>query len=205
MYRSALSNLPLPPVCRAALVAVALAAGIATPAHALGPFQAWSTVGSTGTVDEGSTSVVSMGGAGINFLAGTTYPRTVTVRYPVVDVWGANPAPTWIGARFSDNGTSSRILLTLRRLGPADTVATDLATWDSDLFAPSASPQFAWAARDCTLQTMDFANYTYWIEAAITRTSSSGNASLSQIRLDNFAGTCVAAENSQERRQTRVE
>ena len=169
---------------RSLLLASAVVA--AQPSLAL---QAWSTMGSGGTLDEDSVGKYTLNGAGVSVNKNAA-PATVTVRYPIEDLWGANPSPVWIGARFTDNGADSHVVIKLMKLTIGTASAVVLATWDSDAFAPGEDTQFFWL-KACPLEALDFTSNTYYFEAAVTKSTAAAKSGLSMIRLDNFSG-CTA-------------
>ncbi len=182
---------------RQPLIASLRTLGIAAFAAACLPaaaFQAWSTTGTTGTVDEDSTSAIGLTGSSASVINGASLPRTVTLRYPIQNQWGTEISPTWFGARFTDNGPDAQIVLTLKKLDITAAAAVTLATWDSNAFTASPNTQFQWL-HVCPLEALDFTNNTYWIEAQITKLSNAGKVGLSMVRMDNFS-PCTVTESA---------
>lgn len=179
-----------------AAVSLALACLVmAAPAHAI---QAWSTIATTGTIDDGSAAYTNLNGSAATVLSTATLPRTITLRYQIHDEFGSNASPKWLGVRFIDNGPNARVVVQLRKQALGDLPAITLINWDSNLVSTDISTtQFRWT-QYCSLETLDFINYSYWIEAQITKSSSTGSAALSQVRLDNDATTCVAGTGGAE-------
>jgi hypothetical protein len=91
-------------------------------------------------------------------------------------------------ARFRDNGSTSRIILQLRRYGLQNGVTSEpLATLDSNIFSPNSSFQ---TQRVCFTQAFDFENYAYYINAIITRTTTTGEPTLGAIKIGR--GNCAS-------------
>ena len=180
--------------------AAALAATIALAATSAQAIEAWSAAGTTGAIDDGSTTLLQLSGTTIQFQAGKI--GTATVRYQVADVFpdAANPSPKWLGLRFRDSGLDSRIRATLYQQNWTTGLVTSLGpVWDSDTMAASASFQSAWRS-DCTL-ALDFYNNSYWVDVTLTRTTTVGTPAVQQVRMDNFNCTlgALGAQSGSER------
>jgi hypothetical protein len=126
-------------VCQALLVA-ALAAGPGAPAFADAvPGMYWTSVGSAGTVDEADVAVVLLDGAAASHAA--AFGRIVRIRYNVVAVDGLSGAVMIVlAANFTDTGSPSQVLLTLKRHSFETGATESLLTLNSDTFAGSWSP-----------------------------------------------------------------
>lgn len=177
--------------------ALLVSAACAAPASA---YQAWSSVGSTGTIDEASTKAAAMNLDSVTFKANATLPQTITVRYPINNQWAGEASPTWLGVRYLDNGPNARVVVMLKKQ-PVAIVdpAVTLATFDSDSFASSPNVNFRWT-HVCPLEALDFIANSYWIEAQITKTSEDGKVRLSMVRMDNFADCAAAATEAAQQR-----
>jgi len=171
------------PVRRAAGTALFLS----LPALGAQAFEAWSNAASAGTIDEASTSLVSLSGTTAQFMSGRT--GVAIVRYPVNDVFtdAANPSPKWLGLRFRDNGSDARVTAQLYQQNYGSGVVTAVGPpFDSDSFPASSSFQFHWT-KDCTMALDFFAN-SYWVETKLTRTTTAATPAVQQVRMDNL--TC---------------
>ena len=155
-------------------------------------FEAWSNAASAGTIDEASTSLLSLSGTNAQFMSGKT--GVAIVRYAVNDVFmdAANPSPKWIGLRFRDNGADARVTAQLyqQNIGTGTVTAVG-PLYDSNSFAASPSFQFNWV-QDCAMALDFFAN-SYWVEATLTRPTTAGTPALQQVRMDNFTCSALAA------------
>ncbi len=170
--------------CAPALLALLSAA----PAHA---FEAWATPGSSGIVDEGSTNLIAFSLGSAAFRSGQV--GTVTLRYPVTDVFPdtANPSPKWFGLGFIDNGSEARVTARLvQQSRSTGTITYVSPSFDSDALTASGSYQFGWT-HNCAM-ALDFFENAYWVEVTLRRTSTAGNASVQQVRLDNYTCTGFA-------------
>lgn len=180
--------------------AAAIAATVALAATSAQAVDAWSSVGTTGAIDESSTSLLQLSNGTIQFQGSKI--GTATVRYQVQDLFpdAANPSPKWLGLRFRDNGLDSRIQARLYQLNWGTGVVTALGpVWDSDTTTASASFQSAWRS-DCTL-ALDFYNNSYWVDVTLTRTTTVGTPAVQQVRMDNFNCTlgALGAQSGSER------
>jgi hypothetical protein len=172
-----------------------LLAGLAASSQAqtvLG--QPWTTIGATGTVDEGE---VTFSGP-IAFLEN----EGAVLRYNVVAVEGlfatsgAIPTRTILTARFRDNGDNNRVIVRLRSLrltGPgAGSVAT-LMTIDSDNYPGSSSFQTRSIWCDGGGFSFDFVNHAYFVEVTMTRTALPVTAGLAAIQIGRTTNGCLVA------------
>jgi hypothetical protein len=172
-----------------------LLAGLAASSQAqtvLG--QPWTTIGSTGTVDEGE---VTFSGP-IAFLAGDS----AVLRYNVVSVDGlfatSGPLPTRtiLTARFRDNGDNNRVIVRLRSLrltGASAGSITTLMTIDSDNYPGSSSFQSRSIWCDGGGFSFDFVNHAYYVEVTMTRTSLPITAGLESIQIGRTTNGCLVA------------
>jgi hypothetical protein len=152
----------------------------------------WTTVGSAGTVDEDSVSIVSLRGPfvelrgrcwfaflGFQNVLCSLSTGTVIVRYNVVPTGSLYRTPqSNFGAfrlvtRLRDTGNAQRVLLLLKEVNFQSGNETTLLTFDSDLLNPSGSYQTVPGPNPCAF-TFDFDANAYYIEAQISNNSSAG-------------------------------
>jgi len=171
-----------------------LLAGLAATSQAqvvLG--QPWTSIGAVGTVDEGE----------ITFTGPIAYLESdsAVVRYNVVSVEGlfanagAMPTRTFLRARFRDNGDNNRVVVRLKSLGLTGASAGDittLMTLDSDDYAGSSSFQTRSIWCDGGF-SFDFANYAYFVEVTMSRTSLPITAGLAGIQVGRTSSGCFVA------------
>lgn len=172
-----------------------LLAGLAASSQAqtvLG--QPWTTIGATGTVDEGE---VTFSGP-IAFLAS----EGAVLRYNVVAVDGlfatSGPLPTRtiLTARFRDNGDNNHVIVRLKSLrltGPGAGDITTLMTIDSDDYPGSSSFQTRSIWCDGGGFSFDFVNHAYFVEVTMTRTVLPISAGLEAIQIGRTTNGCLLA------------
>lgn len=154
--------------------------------------KSWTTVGSTGTPDEGDQVIYT---GNIVYLDGDS----AVVRYNVVAVdglFGAGPAATFprMTVTFRDNGNNNHVVVRLRRAPINGAAVTTLLTLDSNDYAGSGSFQTRTrTACGADAFEYDFANNTYFIEVTMTRTGLPVTPGLASIKLDRTAN-CLAGQ-----------
>lgn len=173
------------------LAAAAFACGTSAQA---GP---WTSVGSAGVPDEasvvfahpaipGSPFVVPQMSGPVVSVGPVALPRTARLRYNIVDVFDRQgwAGPIRLSAKFVDNGTDARVLLYLYRHDFTSNLVQLLLKLDSNTFAPSSSPQNQSVSAGCAFG-LDFRKNAYWIEAALTRSTTSGTPAVYQLRVED--------------------
>ncbi len=159
-----------------AFVALALVASAARTVSA----QAWTSVGSAGTVDESDAGVVAFSLSDVTVRG--TAPESVVMRYNVVPVAGVVGGDSLIfTSRYRDSGTQTRIFLSLRGKNINTGTTTTIATLDSDAFPQNVNPQTR-SVLVCS-RTLDFANNAYYVEAVVIRSTAGGLLALSNLKL----------------------
>jgi hypothetical protein len=143
----------------------------AAPARAQSP-DAWTTVGSAGTVDEADLTLVQLGTPVPGAVSMRPVLRgTVHVRYNVVAVGGVVNAPSLaLQARLLDGGDAQRVVLRLKEYGFHTGLTTTLLTLDSDTFP--ASPAFQLVSTDgCSapFTTLNFTDNAYFVDVELSR------------------------------------
>ena len=151
-------------------LALGIALGAPSAAWAQGP-QPWTTVGSAGTVDESSTSIVTLDGP--NALLTGFRRGGATIRYNIVAVDGlfgqpaidmlvryrATPDPIVAGR------AGNRVFVQLIEVNLFTGTSTTKLVLDSDDFQPSADFQTNRVSSCPNSVQFDFANNAYYIEA----------------------------------------
>ena len=160
-----------------------------TPGSASGGTSPWTSVGSTGIVDETDAGHAALGTCAppwtipIGYLGpcvqvvGGPLPYTITMRYQLEDT-GIFPGPANLTARFRDNGSQAQVYLYLRKVDLGTGAMSTVLTLDSNAFAPSTSLQTENANACESGQGFDFTHYSYFIEARLTKSSSAGAPAL---------------------------
>lgn len=147
-----------------------------------GNAEEWTTVGSAGTVDNGSLGAINLN-LGVAEMVGF---GTAVVRYNVTatdDLFGGNT--TRFVMRFRDNGSCSQVVAVLYRYSLNTGIITPLLTINSNSFAPSGSYQTQFV--DSTaLPAFDFNNNAYFVEVFLSRSCSGGAPAIGILRLSRF-------------------
>lgn len=157
-----------------AIAAAALAAGAA---HAQ---VSWTTVGSTGVVDDADIGM-------FDFVLGEARVKSTAVagsqlnlRYNIVALPGfSGPGQYLMRVRFRDIGADANVRLDLRRV-QSNGSSTLLSTFDSNSYPANASYQ---TQQKCVGVSWDFAGSAYYIDAALTKSGNTGAPALALIQL----------------------
>ena len=168
------------------LCIVALLLIAANSAFAFG--DPWTTVGSTGTVDEIDQSEVQFTSGIAMIRASAPSASTVTLRYNITSTADLNDNGfnKVMGVRFRDNGTNARVLLYVKGYNINNGSQVTLMSFDSDNYAASNSYQYRTVGDGCGSSSFDFQNYAYYVEARLSRTNSTGYPSLSILRMQDI-------------------
>ena len=164
----------------------------------------WTTVGSAGTVDEDSLSIVGLTGPTVGlktrcllWFLGLQWPcsvatGTVTVRYNIVPsgalyvTQASGFAPFTLSTRFRDTGNLQHVVLFLREVNLQSGVENTLLTVDSDSFNPSLDYQTQTGPSSCAF-TFNFDQNAYYVEARISNSSSNSSPGLQAICINRCA------------------
>jgi len=147
--------------------------------------QYWNAIGASGAIDEADLGIVKLSGPAASIAKSANFPATLNIRYPVYvneNFTGAEINDI-IGGYYIDNGPDAQVTLTLKEFDMLDGTVTTLMEFDSDDFPQSAGGQVQYELPGSGV-TYDFNFNVYWVDAAITRRSAQGKASLSGV----FAG-----------------
>lgn len=166
-----------------ALIAVAVLALSA-------PVQAQTWVGSTGTVDPNSTSLVKYIDGKVELRNDAPVGATAFIRYNVLPVRDLNTnlvsgETRSFDARFLDDG-SGHVFLSLKQVNMLTGDITTLLTLDSNASAPSTSYQEGFTNPGLGAFDFHFADSTthnpddcvYYVEVQLSRTAAGGQAGL---------------------------
>lgn len=167
-------------------ISILLALISITPATwAIGDF--WTSVASTGTVDEADMSSVTFSQHIAMISSAASPAEEVVLRYNILPIGnlansGVNKT---MSARFRDNGANARVILRLIKTNFASGNSTTVLVLDSNLFPASSSFQTQTVGDGCWAEVFDFNNNTYHIEASLSRTTAGGLPGLGIIRVDD--------------------
>ncbi|MCI0392165.1 MAG: hypothetical protein MOB07_25825 [Acidobacteria bacterium] len=179
-YLSRVSNL-----IEALCLSLFLMAAASVPSFAqVSPLATWTSVASTGAVDDASAGMIGFSGPQAYLNAGVT---SAVIRYNVTATGGLFIGPgKRLTARFYKPDTDTRLVMTLFEhsiTGP--TIA--LATLDSNAFAPSAAFQVHSGVFGGS--GFDFWRNSYYVEVKLIRNAAGGGGGdprLSMLHLTTF-------------------
>lgn len=147
----------------------------------------WTVAGSTGTVDEGDLSEVSLANSNLQINSALS-SATVTARYSVTgidDVVGSARVK-YVFVRFRDTG-DGKVRLALKQQPRGSSTPTDLAILDSDSWLPAGSFQNAeWWGGCAVGGGFDFQNNLYFIEVDMSKSVSVGNPAVQTIQVCSY-------------------
>jgi hypothetical protein len=149
-------------------VALALCFVSALPASA----QLWGVPGSVGIIDESSTSLYEFSGSSLKFKSGQT--GTIVARYPIYSPVSQDPMWTRIAVAYAGPGVTVRLVQIPRCLRYENTIATQAFTGTDNDSCDPLNISHTW----------DFWNYSYYVEATLTRSTTSANPQLHHLWLE---------------------
>ncbi|HEX8650925.1 MAG TPA: hypothetical protein VF708_08780 [Pyrinomonadaceae bacterium] len=151
------------------LVLVALLIGVPSVAWAQNVNQWWSTVATTGEVDESNQAVIDYNGPFATIKPAAPNPTTVVLRYQVSPVDGLFFAGCkQLRVRYRDDGPGATVKVALRRTDIIAGGTITHLTFDSNLFPQAAG--FQTQIGPCANFVFDWTRYSYWIEVSMVKT-----------------------------------
>jgi hypothetical protein len=184
------------------LALAVLLALLNTQAAAQDAYKIWTTVASTGTVDEADLGKIAFSGPFANFSAGAAAASRAFIRYNVTAVDGlfAQAGPlTWpsLIVSYRDNGPDARVQVFLREYDflSAQVTPQKQILFDSDLYAPANGYQTRTVGNCGFFDDFDFVPnnqtvHAYFIEVLLYRASYDGNPGLGGLALSRY-GVCL--------------
>lgn len=164
------------------LAGLLLAASTAVPvaAQPLDSEKPWTTVGSTGTVDEADMQIVSLSGGA----ASASGLGVVDVRYGVVPVDGLFSPSDGIQmkVRYLDNGPDASVSAVLYAYNINTGAASGILALQSDSFPASGSYQTR-SVSLCPGIPFDFVSNVYYVEVRLGKRAAGGLASLHLMQI----------------------
>jgi hypothetical protein len=153
---------------RLVLVGSLVAVLAAAPSVVWAQDKSWTTVGSGGTVDDDSLSVVTLVNAIARVREGAPAGTVGVIRYNVVAVDGLfGDRGVTLTARFFDREDTDRVVISLKRIELDTGAISTLVTLDSDAF--DASDQFQVESVCNEDVRFDFFRLAYWVEVSLTK------------------------------------
>lgn len=150
------------------LIAAALLILSTVPASA----QVWGQPGSTGIVDEASSTLYEVHNATLKFKS--TETGTIVARYPIGGVSVAEPDWSEWELSYSGAGVSAKLMKVYACGGAVEEV---------DSFGPTTSPDNTCNAVDVSSVYWDLEYNSYYVEVTLTRASTATNPQFHHVQL----------------------
>lgn len=168
----------------------------------------WTSVASTGTVDERNVNEIIFGGPFATFSNTVSGYARAIIRYNVVAVDGlfAQAGPmTWpsLGVNYRDDGSDARVVVYLREYefgaNPMNPPLNTRIVFDSDLYPPSNDYQTRTIGNCGEFNEIQFVPgnlnaRAYFLEVNLVRNSANGNPGLGALTLSRY-GVCLKNAN----------
>jgi hypothetical protein len=154
--------------------------------------RAWTSAGSTGTIDEDSTAISQVKNFTVTLQPGAT--GSVHIRYNITPTDGISnfcPATSsLVRLRFrnsDDTGTTAKVSFTIHFANILTGGDTTIYSFDSN--AKGLGSSFTTFTDSAAAIDFDFAQNVYWVEATIFRNNAGQFADLGSIQISENAGT----------------
>lgn len=145
----------------------------------------WTTVASTGTVDEADISIYEVSGPNIYLKSNAPLPANLDVRYNVVAVDGLVESNYQkMRIRYKDNGNSARVIVRLKETNITSGNTYTRMTFDSNSYPQLSSYQTRTIEYYGSWWGFDFMNNIYFVETSINKTSIYGTPVLVGIQIE---------------------
>jgi hypothetical protein len=146
----------------------------------------WTTVGSTGVVDEADTGIVEFVLGEARVPAAAPANSVLNLRYNIVSLEGfEGPDFYMLQVRFRDNGNAARVQLAIRQYDASSGLSSNVESFDSNDYAPAVGYQMQ---SECVAINWNFFEGPYYIEATLTKSGAAGQPALGTIQL--LPGNC---------------
>ena len=142
----------------------------------------WSSTGSTGNFDYASTYKFTTSGPTVKF--GSFQSGSLVFRYPVTNTYGSasGSVPGWttLYATYTDDSANGSVTIKLFKVNKCDYTETQLCS------ITSANGSNTPACDSCTFNStdVDFANYYYYVEVTLARSSTSATEAIHAVALN---------------------
>jgi hypothetical protein len=147
----------------------------------------WTTVGSTGVVDEADTGIVEFVLGEARVPAAAAAGSVLNLRYNVVSLEGFAGLGFWeMQVRFRDNGNAARVQLALRQYDAANGFTSTHHSFDSNAYGSAVGYQMQ---SECFGVDWDFLEGPFYIEATLTKSGAGGLPAVGTIQL--IPSNCV--------------
>lgn len=161
------------------LVALAFGSLLALAPVALDA-QVWTAVASTGTVDEAAEAFYGFGAnpTSLGYLAGSASVAPVVARYNVTDISGTEkPAWNTLELGYLENSNMASVTAAFYEVDPCSGQRTLICTVTS---VNSALPN---CVRCTFANTIDFANFLYYVEVTVARSNAALTPTANTLRI----------------------
>jgi hypothetical protein len=162
--------------------------GQAPPPPNLGaaPREAWTTVGSAGTVDEEDAGRVAFREGVAELRADAPAQTQAEIRYNVVAVDGLfGGSARRLVVRYLDNGAEAQVIVRLKSYDIFTGATVTLLTFDSNAFAPAAGFQAHGLMVCAPGWEFNFSTKAYFVEVQLIKTGVQGNAAIGIVQLSS--------------------
>ena len=160
------------------------------------PREAWTTVGSAGTVDEDDQGRVAFREGVAELRADAPAQTQAEVRYNVVAVDGLFAgAGRRMVVRYRDNGAESQVVVRLKSYDLLTGATVTLLTFDSNTFAPSAGFQARGIAVCSPGWAFDFSTKAYFVEVQLIKTGQAAKSEPGRLAHGSGGGSGSARIN----------
>jgi hypothetical protein len=151
----------------------------------------WTNVGAVGTPDETDGQKVAFGNDGSVTIRSTIASTSAKLRYNVVSTGTIDEAtatePLSLFVNMKDNGPSTHVVVTLKRVRTSDGRVDTLAIGDSDRLEPSDYMGPTYVLKDPqtgqVLYSLDFRSYAYVVEVQLIKNAADGNPTVRLLQL----------------------
>lgn len=147
----------------------------------------WTTVGSTGVVDDTDTGIVEFINGEARVRAVAPAGSLLNLRYNVVQLPGFDgPGSYTLRVRFRDNGAGARVQVNLRRYNTTGTT-TQVAGFDSNAFPAAVGYQ---TRERCINVDWDFNAGAYFLDVEMAKSAAAGTPGLATVQLVRRVAIC---------------
>jgi hypothetical protein len=147
----------------------------------------WTAAGTTGIVDESDYGIVDFIPPSVRvypYIPVTKMPAYLDLYYNVEAVDGLTDGrKIMMKVRYVDNGPDANVIVRLKEANQNNGIINTRINFNSDSYGTSPYVQSR-EISTCSATSLDFRNNVYWIEAVLTKKTTSGTPVLVGIKLD---------------------
>lgn len=158
------------------------------PVNAIDPdYAPWTAAGTTGIVDGSDYGIVEFIPPSVRvypYVPTTKLPAYLNLYYNVEAVDGLTDGRKIImKVRYLDNGANANVIVRLKEANQNNGVINTRINFDSDSYGTSPYVQSK-EISTCSTSSLDFRNNVYWVEAVLTKKTTTGTPVLVGIMVD---------------------